>query len=450
MDGKQYRQGQEAGRASPQGRNIGYPVAGQGRPEHDPGWARSLSLIAAQWQQIGGLALATGRLARQVLGTVTPVCHRRRDWKPQAPPRLAAETGESAAGQDCPAAGAAVDHGTLARYAACPFQAWAVETGFVEHHSAAAQAGREVHRVIAEAMRRYVELGLPPAQALEAEIINARPDVQHKAVDGLRRAARAIDRFLTSIHPDDILAYRGGSGPRSGRMSRHVLPATPDRPGVLAASEVDLLYAGASAGEVHEIDFKSGRRVWTATDVSQAFQFRTHCWLLFGRFPRLELHHVRVWNTRANVLTPAVSFSRRDAISAGALVKSAALRREMALAEFGRTCDGAEADGPVGADRRRGDDFYWPELEKCAQCPACLKCLAALAPAKDFAAEPERYLRDTAAMKAALAARMAILRAAVRARDQDLVFGDLAFGVEKPTPRPNPAADFYKPVAAGK
>jgi hypothetical protein len=174
-----------------------------------------------------------------------------------------------------------------------------------------------------------------------------------------------------------------------------------------------------------------------------------HAWAAFAGLPQLELHHVRIWNTRANVLTPAVSFCARDAASAGELVRSAAKWRRAALEALGQDRGGGD-DRIAEAHRRRPGQLWWPGLEKCACCPACLKCPAALAPAKDLSADPERYVRDTAAMKAALAARMRMLRAAVRKAGTDLVFDDVAFGLDKPVPARNAAADFYKPVGRAK
>lgn len=408
--------------------------------------ADSLSMIASQWERMGALAVATGRLTRHLLGpagggTSGP------DRQGRRPPRRAAGIEPRPAAHPDAPAGVVLDHRALARYAVCPFQGWAVEFALVASASPAAEAGGEVHRLLAEAVRQYVEQGVCPARCLEADMVNSRPDVQHEVVDALRRSTGAIDRFLAAIPPGDILAYRGGRGPRSGRLWGQILPATPDRPAILGSSQFDLLYAGASDGEACEVDFKSGRRIWTATDVRQSFQFRMHAWLVLANLPHVELHHVRVWNTRANVLTPAVSFCESEAASGGALARAAAERRQAALDTLGRDGEGDQSGRVARAYQRRAEQLWWPGLEKCACCPACLKCPAALAPAKDFSGDPERYVRDTAAMKAALAARMQTLRAAVRQAGKDFVFSDVAFGIDKPAPARNAAADFYTPIA---
>jgi len=182
----------------------------------------------------------------------------------------------------------------LSRYAVCCFQGFAVETGLVSAGSPAADAGREVHQVIAEGIRRYAAGGLAVGAFMERAILKSRPDVQHEAAEGLRRSVWALERFLVSLHPDDLLGFRGGSGGRSGRIWREVLPAGAGRGPVLAVSQLDLLHAGPSAGEVHEIDFMTGRKAWTATDVRRSFRFRLNAWLAFGWFPGLELYHVRV------------------------------------------------------------------------------------------------------------------------------------------------------------
>jgi hypothetical protein len=340
-----------------------------------------------------------------------------------------------------------LDRRLLERYAACPFQGWAVEMGLVEAASAEAESGGQVHRVIARAVRGWLEEGADPARCMAAHMGSVRPDVQADAAAALRPSARAIGRFLASLAPESVIAHRGGTGARSGRIARELPDAAGGRP-VRIVSTVDLLYAGASPAEVHEIDFRSGRKILTASDVKSGLKFRVHAWCLFGAFPSLTAHHVRIWHTRTNALTPVVTFRPGDAALAGAAVARTLRARRDVCAALGRGAEAGFGDvlNRTWAARRR--DFWWPELARCAACAACTRCPAALSPARDFAADPEAFLRDTAAMKAALDRRIALLRQTVRRTGRDLVFGRTAFGVCRPASPINPTARFYKPVEA--
>jgi len=143
-----------------------------------------------------------------------------------------------------------------------------------------------------------------------------------------------------------------------------------------------------------------------------------------------------------------VTFTRRDASSAGWLVRGTVHRRQSALAALGQV-RGADQDRAIArtfkADPQR---YWWGGLEECSRCPACLKCPAAVEPVRDFAADPEIYVRDTAAMKAALGKRMGVLRAAVRDAGDDLVFDGLAFGTGQPGRPMNREPSFYQPAGA--
>ena len=329
----------------------------------------------------------------------------------------------------------------LERFAACPFQGWAVETGRVEAASARAEAGRQVHRVIARAIRAYVEEGADPVRRMARRIASARPDVQTDAIAGLRPSLQAIGRFLESLPAGAILAHRGGRGPRSGLLARGL----PGRRGVRIVSTADLLHAGASGREIHEIDFRSGQKVLTATDVRASLKYRVHAWCLFGAAAGLAAHHVRVWHTRTNALTPPVTFGPEDAGMAAAAIAAAVRARCDILAALG---DAPDPDAPARLHADRPGDFWWPDPAKCAACPACTICPAARSPARDLAGDPEGFLRDTAALQATLDQRIALLRGTVRRTGRDLVFPGIAFGVCKPRPAVNPVAGVYRPVEA--
>ncbi len=341
-----------------------------------------------------------------------------------------------------PASGPWLHRRTVSRYAQCPFQGWALEVGLVKGASAAADAGWQVHRVIAAGIRAWLDCGADPSGHMAECLPRVRPDVQIDAVDGLRRSIDAIGRFLADLPRDAVIAHRGGRGRRSALLLGHAPTAT-------VASTVDLLYAGASPAEVHEIDFVSGRKVLTASDVRTGLKHRLHAWCLFGAIPDLAAHHVRVWNTRVNALTPVVTFARRDADLAGEAVAAALRSRRDILDALGPAPDDAFPALMERVHTRRRRDFWWPEMTRCAACDACTRCPAATASARDFAADPGAFLAETAAMKAALDKRMRLLRTTVRRTGRDLVFGRTAFGLDKPANPTNPTPGFYRPVETG-
>ena len=329
----------------------------------------------------------------------------------------------------------------LERFAQCPFQGWAVQTGRAAHDSPKAASGLQVHRAIARAIRAHLEDGADPARCMARLLASARPDVQADAAAGLRRSIHAIGRFLQSLPADAVIAHRGGIGARSGLLARDLRAPAPLR----IVSAVDLLHAGPDPREVHEIDFRSGQSLLTASDVRASLKFRLHAWCLFGAWPNLTAHHVRIWHTRTNALTPPVTFAPHDAALAGAAVATTVRARRDIFAALGHTPDD-QALARVHAERAR--DFWWPDPGKCAACPACVGCPAAHGPARDLAADPEGFLRDTAALQAALGQRIELLRQTVRRTGGDLVFDGIAFGVCRPRPAVNPVAGFYEPVVA--
>ncbi|KKL25499.1 hypothetical protein LCGC14_2404670, partial [marine sediment metagenome] len=180
-------------------------------------------LAAADIEDVEALARSAGRLVRRMLA------------------------GLARAGDDPPSPQKRtyLDRGDLARYAACPYQGWAVEAGLAAVCSPEAQAGREVHRVIAEALARYAADRTDPTEYMRTEILKARPDVQHEAASGLWRSARAIGRYLRARPPEHLLAFPGGAGRRSAELVREIEPDAAGPAGTCGRDTLDLLCAGA-------------------------------------------------------------------------------------------------------------------------------------------------------------------------------------------------------------
>ncbi len=329
---------------------------------------------------------------------------------------------------------ALLDRSTAERYTACPCQAANIERGIVSDNSLPADAGTEDHRVISEGIDLYVSEHIPPRDYMEQEIVKARPDVAREAISGLRRSSWGIDRFLTARHPNDIIAYQGGqvdwvnpetneTRSRSGQLAWDILA------GIRLTSEIDLLVAGATAVELCEIDWKTGRKHWNSDDVLASFQFNLHAWLVFKNFPDCELLHVTVWMTRFNQQTPRVTFTRKMAVDFEATLLQAVEYRRQALEDV----EHAEC---------------WPAPERCELCAAVWICPVVKEPVTEFAGDPVAFVRETTKLDALVAKRKSLLRAYVD-EHCDIVSedGDLAFGLdEKPIRKPkSDSYRFYTP-----
>ncbi len=335
---------------------------------------------------------------------------------------------------DAPPAPPAVylDRSTLERYAVCPFQGWAVETGKVMDGSPAADTGSENHRIVAEAIADYFLNGIPPLDYLRQEMTKARPDVQQEVVASLRRSAWAVNQYLTSMHPRDILAFQGGpkewvnpstneTENRSGQLAWQILPATKKRGAIMATSEVDLLVAGTTQVEVNETDFKY-RKAWTSTEIRASFQFRMHAFLVFRKYPKAEYLHTRAWPLATGQVTPWVTFTPRDANDfEGVLLEAVEYRR------------GAMESETPGT---------WPAAEKCTTCPAVLVCPRAIKPAYRLNENPFIFAADTHVMKLALAEREKHLRKYIN-QHGDIIGDEVAYGLRGPRAPRKPDARSY-------
>lgn len=318
-----------------------------------------------------------------------------------------------------------LDRSMLERYATCPFQGFAVETGLVTDNSPEADSGTAVHGVIAEAVGRYATDGIPLREYLEQEILMVRPDVQTDACAGLRRSIWAIDKFLTSRAPQDIIAYQGGEGDRSSQLAWELLPATKSRGPVMPTSEIDLLLAGGTKVELRSIDWKTGRRMWNTEDVKASFQFRMHAWLVFHKFPDLQLLHTQVWMTRLNILLPAVTFTRKMTQDFTGILLQAVEYRRQAME------NGTEPEA-------------WPSPDKCLLCAAVHECPRATGQAFKLNENPIAFAHDTQVMKFVVDKRLADLRKYVDEREGDLRGEGIGFGLDAPKPPRKPSAKSYQ------
>lgn len=351
-----------------------------------------------------------------------------------------------------------LDRSTLERYTICPFRGWAVEAGHVQDTSPEAQTGQEVHRVIAEAIGQYATAGVPLREYLEIEIAKVRADVQPDAIEALQRSIWAIDRLVTGRHPNDVLAYQGGEGDRSGQLAVELLPATRTRGPIIITSEVDLLLAGTTAVEIEEIDFKSGHTPLTSTTVRDSFQFQMHAVLAFAKFPTLELLHTSVFLTREGWSTPAVTFTRKRAEQFKArLLQAVEHRRQMFAAAEAATAKIGAGFNPKGEPEAVKAWLLafmeipqqqkwlpcWPWKEKCELCPASHICPRAINPHWRLEEDPVKFTEDTNLLRMNLIQREESLRRYVT-KHGDIEGPGVCYGLREPKPPEKPRATAYR------
>lgn len=329
-----------------------------------------------------------------------------------------------------------VDRSTLERYAVCPHQARLIDSGQVSSSSLDTDAGQAVHDVISEAVRlRHVD-GLDPSELrylIERRAAEARPDIQPAVVAALRQAYKLVSLIcyhetLSERSPADILRYDGGAGDFKGQVAADLIPAVDGNPALRLTAELDFLIATASAQELELIDWKSGWTTWTGTDVRDSFQFQSYGWLVMANYPECRRVSVRVHMTREGYATSPVTFVReRDFEPIRQRLITAALTYR------------AHANAPPEAAPA------WPAPERCGLCPAAQRCKCAHEPGSDLAKAPEGYLRQYVSLKAITDKMHDAMTAKVRDSGKDIVFGDVAFGTNKPKQQRAPACDSYTP-----
>lgn len=320
------------------------------------------------------------------------------------------------------------DRSTLERHATCPAQARFVECGLVNDASQIADTGEAVHQAYGAGVRAYIDLANEGevmragmlADIIRTELRQARPDIQPDAIAAAGRSVWSFAQFIADVHPMNVLRYDGGEGEHSGQLAWDL-----DGLGVRVTSELDLLLATESKAVLREVDYKSGWRRWSVSEVAKSFQFQTHGWLVLQNYPEVECLEVQVWDTRRNDVTYPVAFERCDLPNWHARIASAA-------GYFYQHRNTLPADAPV-----------WPAADKCPTCPA-----AALCPASREAAvlykNPARYVDLMFAIQRRLDRMTELATAAVDIGGEDLIGSDGArFGVGKPKSERKPTKSLY-------
>jgi len=348
-----------------------------------------------------------------------------------------------------------LDRSRLQDYRDCAGKGMILELGLAESGSAAADSGNQVHAAIASAIGAYAESGVDPKFTMREAMPGFRPDVATDARRGLRGAVWSIADWITDHNPRDFIGYQGGGDEHSPQLASLLVPETDTSPALYATAELDVLLAGVTETERESVDWKTGNYEFSTVDVRKAFQFQLHAHLVFHNSPGVECLRVTVWNTRSNHRVPAVPFYRNDVADMPATLSEIARHRWRALrgaAECYIPKPNAAEPGELAAalselDRRAeadGESLFWPDGPKCDLCPGAVFCPRATAPAREFAADPRRFIADLAALQASIAERMATLRNVVDDRGDIVLPDGTAFGLNAPKQVRKPAAYQYR------
>lgn len=330
-----------------------------------------------------------------------------------------------------------LDRSTLSNWANCPWQAHAIESGRVTTVGLAAEAGESIHHALGTVTRAWVQDGdqFDTSWAardslrtdLEFELRRTRPDLQPEVLAGMMPSLWAWAKFLSEIRPGNVLAFDGGDD--VGRSSQLAYDM-PDL-GARVTSELDLLYANKETTELIEwLDYKTGHATHDVYGVADDFQFQMHAMLILHHYKDVQAARLRVWDTRMNRVTYAVTFPRSRFHDYEWRVRSAVEIRRDYKREAERCA--AKLDPPC-----------WPMIEKCRICPAAAICPVADEPLLELS-DPPTFLSKMAAVKARLDAMESIAESWVDTFGRDLESGSLRYGRRKPpTVRKSPAS-FYE------
>lgn len=264
-----------------------------------------------------------------------------------------------------------LDRSTLERYATCPALARFVESGRVVEQNNIMASGNEGHAALSNATAEHIRArGAMNAGELAeyalAELRGSRPDLQPDVIDSVRATVWSWSRLVGAIHHENILHFDGGEElKRPGQLAADLASL-----GVRPTSEVDLVYAGDAPKMLHEIDYKTGHKVYSVRDVAESFQFQMHAWLVLQTYPEVDCLEVRVWNTRRNLLTygvefkaPVVGHNRDGSPIRGGGFPAWDARIRHAAGLYVQHMHDTPEEAPA-----------WPTVEKCDGCRAAIAC----------------------------------------------------------------------------
>lgn len=270
-----------------------------------------------------------------------------------------------------------VDRSTLQKFATCPMQARLTEGQQVVGN--AAVVGEQVHIAVGATIQAWIDSDANMSRkdvvdTLEQNLRSSRPDVQPEVIDAYRASVWGFATYLCGINPINLKHFDGGVGERSGQLSADI-----EHIGLRVTAELDLVHATESKEVIRDLDQKSGRGLWLIDDIRDDFQFGMHAWLLFQKYPSIEVVQVAVWMTRFGRRSPWVDFPRK---------RMPELHDRILAA----------ADSWARYERRIIEEVpVWPSVEKCRICDAATRCKAA---ERDFGEDAPSMLDKLVAVDA--------------------------------------------------
>jgi hypothetical protein len=225
-------------------------------------------------------------------------------------------------------------------------------------------------------------------------------------------------------HPDDIKRYDGGEGDMGGQLAYdEVLGDTTYR----LTGEMDLLLATVSPSELELSDWKSGWTWWTASDVADSFQLG--CFypaLIFRNYPTCERLRVRVVMPSYAEITSPIVIDRKQVYGINGRIQTA-------LRIFHEHRNAATPDAVP----------CHPSNERCGLCNCRQMCRLVKRTVTGLAETLEGRLEQLAATQAAADMLTESLTAHVRKSGQEIEFGNLRFGTERPKKKKAATCELY-------
>ncbi len=282
-----------------------------------------------------------------------------------------------------------LDRSDLEKFGLCPLQA-VLCAAHPPLTSFAAESGQQVHDAYGETVGEFIASGGAMSardltDCLMGKLRSSRPDVQVDALTGGAPMAKTFCYELTRIGHMNIISHDGGEDDKCSQYSWEI-----EGLGLRVTSELDLLIKtgvrewrkddGHSDGRevvpyLRLIDFKTGRKKNTATEVLASFQFQMHAALVFHNFHDVDTLAVEIWDTRSHRQTQPAIFERRFLSDYECRIRSAA-------GEWYRFHDKPIEDVPG-----------WPLQEKCSICDVVKRCTIDNVRAEQI----ERFSIETAA-----------------------------------------------------
>jgi len=283
-----------------------------------------------------------------------------------------------------------IDRSDLENTANCPFEAKAIRNGDIQNVSRLMDIGSEGHRLIDEGIKWGEGDYIVAADYILDEILKARPDIQPDVAKCLRFIANELRRLMGFSYGMLLGCEK--------QYSAEILPASPSRGAIILTTCMDLVLAGRDNTVIHIHDWKTGYKKRSSSEAYTAFQTCFLAWTLFDIYP--DVQEIHFWYNQTMYDTRAYCH----------------LTRERDYLNFRGRLETAVMLWLQDSDEA------WPDIEKCAWCPATAICPHVIAEARDFNADKEAFLLQMVATQSRLTAMKKVANAYVKEHG-NIVFG---------------------------